>query len=101
MSLHKFDRLLIVNGIDPNRVKIINMVNKPEFSALVEFEGTTYKITKNGKEIIQPQNNTYTKNDVKKPRGWHFRDVFVDSEGNVYHKGIEQPELKGTLHESV
>jgi len=52
MSLHKFDRLLIVNGIDPNRVNIINMVNKPEFSALVEFEGTTYKITKNGKVKI-------------------------------------------------
>lgn len=31
------------------------------------------------------------------PRGWHFKKVFVDKEGNVYHKGVEQPELKGTL----
>jgi hypothetical protein len=32
-----------------------------------------------------------------RPRGWQFMSVFVDSEGNVYHKGVEQPELKGTL----
>jgi len=28
--------------------------------------------------------------DIKKPRGWHFKDKFVDSEGNVYIKGILQ-----------
>jgi len=33
---------------------------------------------------------------VKKPRGWHFKEEFVDSEGNVYHKGKLQPHLKGT-----
>jgi hypothetical protein len=38
--------------------------------------------------------------DVKKPRGWHFKPVFVDSEGNVYHKGKLQPELKDTLPNS-
>ena len=33
---------------------------------------------------------------VKKPRGWHFKDEFVDEQGNVYHKGKLQPHLKGT-----
>jgi hypothetical protein len=33
---------------------------------------------------------------VKKPRGWHFREEFIDDEGNVYHKGKLQPHLKGT-----
>lgn len=33
----------------------------------------------------------------KRPRGWQFYKVFVDAEGNVFHKGKEQPELKGTL----
>ena len=35
--------------------------------------------------------------EIKKPRGWALKKEFVDSEGNVYHKGILQPELKGTL----
>ena len=30
-------------------------------------------------------------------RGWQFMKEFVDSEGNVFHKGVEQPKLKGTL----
>lgn len=34
---------------------------------------------------------------VKRQRGWHFLAEYVDSEGNVYHKGVEQKELKGTL----
>ena len=32
-----------------------------------------------------------------KPPGWHFMKEFVDKDGNVFHKGKEQPELKGTL----
>ena len=31
------------------------------------------------------------------PAGWHFMKEFVDKKGNVFHKGKEQPELKGTL----
>ena len=32
-----------------------------------------------------------------RPAGWHFMNEFVDKKGNVFHKGKEQPELKGTL----
>ena len=32
-----------------------------------------------------------------RPAGWHFMNEFVDKDGNVFHKGVEQPELKGTL----
>ena len=32
-----------------------------------------------------------------RPPGWHFMKEFVDKDGNVFHKGKEQPELKGTL----
>lgn len=35
--------------------------------------------------------------EPKRPRGWAWMAVFVDSDGNVFHKGIEQPDLKGTL----
>lgn len=36
-----------------------------------------------------------------KPKGWKFMKVFVDKDGNVYHKGIEQPQLKGQLPVTV
>jgi len=32
-----------------------------------------------------------------RPSGWHFMNEFVDKDGNVFHKGVEQPKLKGTL----
>ena len=36
-------------------------------------------------------------NKIKRPSGWQFYSEFVDSEGNVFHRGVEQPDLKGTL----
>jgi hypothetical protein len=32
----------------------------------------------------------------QRPKGWHFMEEYVDSDGNVFHKGVEQPKLKGT-----
>ena len=32
-----------------------------------------------------------------RPAGWHFMNEFVDKDGNVFHKGKEMPNLKGTL----
>ena len=31
-----------------------------------------------------------------RPRGWQFMKEFVDKDGNVFHKGVEQTKLKGT-----
>lgn len=31
------------------------------------------------------------------PKGWKFMKEFVHENGSVYHKGEEQPDLKGTL----
>ena len=36
-----------------------------------------------------------------KPRGWQFMKEYVDEQGNVFHKGVEQPQLKGTLSATV
>jgi phage FluMu protein Com len=41
------------------------------------------------------QNKTYK--PTGRPAGWHFMSEFVDKDGNVFHKGKEQPKLKGTL----
>ncbi|MAG27207.1 hypothetical protein CMI47_16870 [Candidatus Pacearchaeota archaeon] len=46
-------------------------------------------------ESWEPFNNAQKLSD--KPRGWTLMKEFVDKNGNVYHKGKEQQELKGTL----
>ena len=40
---------------------------------------------------------TVPKEKSGRPAGWHFMSEYVDKDGNVFHKGEEQPELKGTL----
>ena len=37
------------------------------------------------------------KKSTGRPPGWHWMAEFVAKDGNVFHKGKEQPELKGTL----
>jgi phage FluMu protein Com len=40
---------------------------------------------------------TKRKVSTGRPAGWHFMNEFVDKDGNVFHKGKEQPKLFGTL----
>ena len=40
---------------------------------------------------------TKQKKSSGRPPGWHFMNEYVDKDGNVFHKGKEQPKLKGTL----
>ena len=48
---------------------------------------------------LKPMDEFFGKQRVStgRPDGWHFMNEFVDKDGNVFHKGKEQPELKGTL----
>ena len=46
-------------------------------------------------EMWEPLDTGYIKSD--RPRGWTLMAEFVDKDGNVYHSGKEQPDLKGTL----
>jgi hypothetical protein len=52
--------------------------------------------TCNAKKIPWPK-SAEKKESSGRPSGWHFMNEFVDKEGNVFHKGVEQPKLKGTL----
>ena len=47
----------------------------------------------------KPMNEFFAKQRVStgRPAGWHFMNEYVDMDGNVFHKGKEQPKLKGTL----
>ena len=42
-----------------------------------------------------------TRKNKGRPSGWHFMTEFIDQNGNVYFKGVEQPKLKGTLSQTV
>ena len=47
-----------------------------------------------------PESATFESKTYKstgRPPGWHWMNEFVDKDGNVFHKGKEQPKLKGTL----
>ena len=48
---------------------------------------------------LKPMDEFFAKQKVAtgRPAGWHFMNEFVDKDGNVFHKGKEQPDLKGTL----
>ena len=50
-------------------------------------------------DLITYPETAMTKQKVStgRPPGWHFMNEYVDKDGNVFHKGKEQPELKGTL----
>ena len=44
-----------------------------------------------------PEQSKPTRVKTGRPSGWHFMNEFVDKDGTVFHKGKEQPDLKGTL----
>ena len=44
-----------------------------------------------------PETEKPTYKPTGRPAGWHFMNEFVDKDGNVFHRGKEQPKLKGTL----
>ena len=47
-------------------------------------------------EKMFPTENKPKRVRTGRPSGWHFMNEFVDKDGNVFHKGEEQPKLKGT-----
>ena len=47
--------------------------------------------------VGMPESPKSTYKPTGRPAGWHFMNEFVDTDGNVFHRGKEQPKLKGTL----
>jgi len=52
-------------------------------------------------KVVDPPTITPRYKPTGKPRGWQWMNEYVDKSGNVFYKGIEQPELKGTLPPTV
>ena len=53
--------------------------------------------------VLKPMDKFFASQKPKtgRPAGWHFMNEFVDKDGNVFHKGKEQPKIKGTLEPTV
>jgi hypothetical protein len=47
--------------------------------------------------VGMPESPKSTYKPTGRPAGWHWMAEFVDKDGNVFHRGKEQPKLKGTL----
>jgi len=61
---------------------------------------TCWKCVHNQCVALQPLETFYpslNKKSSGRPPGWHFMKIYVDKNKNVFHKGVEQPKLKGTL----
>jgi hypothetical protein len=96
----RLDNFLIKHGYKINEIQYLGQENGKV--KLIDKDGNTVFITLDGvKETIgekkSEKKEEKSENKIKRPRGWHFMETFVDEEGNVFFKGIEQPELKNTL----
>ena len=67
-------------GDNATGVKCSNEVNKNMMSMFPELHEEKTKRKSTGR-----------------PVGWHWMSEFVDKDGNVFHKGKEQPKLFGSL----
>ena len=52
-------------------------------------------------KVTEPPTFTPRYKPTGRPKGWQWMKEFVDKDGNVFHKGKEQPDLKGTLPVTV
>ena len=65
-------------------------------TSVIGDRALTSRMYKMFPETLDVTNKTSYK-PTGRPSGWHFMNEFVDKDGNVFHKGVEQPKLKGTL----
>jgi len=77
-----------------NKKKEIKEINFIEYDEPVLLEVGPTKTIYSEDELKRIEEEA---SKVEKPKGWNFKKEFMDSEGNVYHKGKLQPHLKGTL----
>lgn len=52
-------------------------------------------------KVTEPPKFTPRYKPTGRPKGWQWMAEYVDKDGNVFHKGKEQPNLKGTKAPTV
>ena len=94
MSKNKFEKNggYFINGVPYMDCKITGEPVPNVSEEAVSVIGSRAVLGMVGMPKEKPQ-----KVSTGRPAGWHFMNEFVDKDGNVFHKGVEQPKLKGTL----
>lgn len=87
--MNKLLKMLQIHGLDYNTGEVLSVNEDNSFNFLAS-DGIEYLI--DGADIKIVGENK--KEVVKRPRGWHLKPEFIDSQGNVYHKGVLQPYKK-------
>ena len=72
-------------------------VQASEDTVAVTCSMCTHKLCVSQMSLEEMMPSLRKKVTTGRPPGWHFMNEFVDKDGNVFHKGKEQPKLKGTL----
>jgi hypothetical protein len=110
MSKNKFIKALLLNGYKMDEISKMTIigVDEEKLVNIIDESGKYYRLDPNGisepllVENINIQDVIDSEEEKsKKPRGWALYSVFVDEEGNVYHKGVIQSELKGSLPTTI
>ena len=81
---------------DDRRYKVVTCKECLEEPVRVDLKvkaAICWRCTQKG---IEPE-SVRNENKPSRPGGWHFMAEFVSKDGTVYHKGVEQPDLNGTL----
>ena len=84
-----------INGVPYMDCKITGEPVRNVSTDAVSVVGNTALTGLLHKKFPETDKPSYT--PTGRPAGWHFMNEFVDADGNVFHKGKEQPKLKGTL----
>ena len=68
---------------------------------IVSEKATAVLCSRCVQQVVEPpvERGSTIKSD--RPKGWKFMRLFVATDGTVFHKGVEQPDLKGTLPVTV
>lgn len=84
---HPVHRLLKIHGWKYTDVEI-KSINDDASINLIAPDGNEYNIRGDVKTLII---EAVTETKSKKTRGWHMKAEFIDTDGTVYHFGVEQP----------
>lgn len=101
---HPIVRLLSIHGFSFDQVQVIGINDNGSFD-FIGPDHLQYRISAEAITCLAPVEipgvelipEITTKIEIKRPRGWSLKAVYVDPDGTVFHKGVEQPELKGTI----
>mgnify|MGYP001269370458 CR=1 FL=1 len=94
--MKKNNKNKIYNSFNEDGITYMQCKSCNEYTRTSEDSVSVVCGTCNAIKIAWPK-VTVKKESTGRPAGWHWMSEFVDKDGNVFHKGKEQPKLKGTL----